>query len=117
MCAQRYQMPDPTVVLTDEIILQQIQPGSRVIDLGCGDGRLLEKLRAEHQCSILGIELDINRVLGAVARGEWPAPCHIRESDELQELCGLMNAALENARAQGEAAARRAAPGEKRAAG
>jgi hypothetical protein len=36
--------------------------------------------------------------LGAVARGEDPGPCRIREGDELQELCGLINAALDAAR-------------------
>ena len=69
MAAPRYLMPDPTVALTDEILMQQIEPGSRVIDLGCGDGRLLSQLCAEHDCSALGIELNQTRILGAIARG------------------------------------------------
>jgi methionine biosynthesis protein MetW len=69
MAAPRYLMPDPTVALTDEIIMQQIEPGSRVIDLGCGDGRLLSQLCAKHDCSALGIELNQARILGAIARG------------------------------------------------
>lgn len=69
MAVQRYCMPDPTVALTDEIIMRQIEPGSRVIDLGCGDGRLLALLRDEHRCEVLGIELNHNRILGAIARG------------------------------------------------
>jgi hypothetical protein len=43
--------------------------------------------------------------LGAVARGEDPGPCRIRQGDELHELCGLINSALETAhgRESGEA--------------
>jgi len=62
-------MPDPTVALTDEIILEQITADCRVIDLGCGDGRLLSLLRDKHRCSVLGVELDRDRVEGAIARG------------------------------------------------
>ncbi|MGB0741704.1 MAG: methionine biosynthesis protein MetW, partial [Planctomycetaceae bacterium] len=43
-CKPRYQIPDPSVRLTDELIMENIQPNSRVIDLGCGDGRLLARL-------------------------------------------------------------------------
>ena len=56
-----YCMPDATSALTDEIIKQQIERGSRVIDLGCGDGHLLATLRDEHDCSVMGIELDRDR--------------------------------------------------------
>ena len=69
MGAQRYCMPNPAVAMTDEIIIAQIEPESRVIDLGCGDGRLLELLRDEHGCSVLGIEFDEPQILGAIARG------------------------------------------------
>ena len=62
-------MPDPTVALTDELIMERIDRGSRVIDLGCGDGRLLEKLRDEHDCAVLGIELDMDEVCAAIGRG------------------------------------------------
>ena len=69
MCAQRYCLPDPTAALTDQVLMQQIAPGSRVLDLGCGDGRLLETLRERHGCSVLGVELDLNGILGAIGRG------------------------------------------------
>jgi len=69
MGAQRYCMPNPAVAMTDEIIIAQIEPESRVIDLGCGDGRLLELLRDEHGCSVLGIEFDEPQILGAIVRG------------------------------------------------
>lgn len=69
MSIQHYQMPDPTIVLTDEIIMQQIPRGSRVIDLGCGDGRLLELLRDKHDCTVLGIELNQKRIISAIDLG------------------------------------------------
>ena len=67
--AQRYSMPDPATALTDELIMSQIPAGSRVVDLGCGDGRLLELLREQHGCSVLGIELNRNGLLGSIGRG------------------------------------------------
>lgn len=42
--------------------------------------------------------------LGAVARGQNPGLCHIRKHDELQDLCELINEALEEARRQGQQA-------------
>ena len=69
MAQKRYRMPDPTAVLTDEIIGQHISPGSRVIDLGCGDGRLLALLRDDHGCRVLGIEINPRRIVRAIERG------------------------------------------------
>lgn len=65
----RYCMPDPLFAMTDEIIMQHIEPGSRVIDLGCGDGRLLAKLRDSHQCSVQGVELDLDGFTSVIKRG------------------------------------------------
>ena len=69
MCAQPYCMPDPALSLTDRVIIDQIGNGSRVVDLGCGDGRLLERLRDEHGCRVLGIELDVKLVTASIGRG------------------------------------------------
>ena len=55
--------------LTDELIRDQIRPGSRVVDLGCGDGRLLAMLRDEHGCSVQGVELDQESIEEAIGRG------------------------------------------------
>ncbi len=66
---KRYRMPDPTVALTDEVIARQIERGSRVIDLGCGDGRLLSRLRDEHDCSVQGVELDVASLVGSLNNG------------------------------------------------
>ena len=67
--AKRYCMPDPTAALTDEILLQQVERGSRVVDFGCGDGRLLAKLRDMHECEVQGVDLDPEHVLAAIERG------------------------------------------------
>ena len=67
--AKRYCMPDPTAALTDEILLQHVDRGSRVVDFGCGDGRLLAKLRDAHGCDVQGVDLDPENVLAAIDRG------------------------------------------------
>ena len=65
--ARCYRMRDPSV--EDEIIIEQIESGSRVIDLGCGDGRLLDRLRAERGCAVQGVELDLDEYHMAINRG------------------------------------------------
>ncbi len=69
MSPQRYCLPDSTDALTDEIIREHIDSGSRVIDLGCGDGRLLAMLRDEHACRVQGVELDRTGVIATITRG------------------------------------------------
>ncbi len=69
MPTKRYCLADPESALIDRLILDQIPPGSRVLDLGCGDGRLLCRLRDERQCSIQGIELDHQRVVESIRKG------------------------------------------------
>lgn len=46
-----------------------ITPGSRVLDLGCGDGALLAYLRDEKQVVGAGVELDDAHVVASVRRG------------------------------------------------
>nr|WP_315464900.1 methionine biosynthesis protein MetW [uncultured Rhodoferax sp.] len=43
--------------------------GSRVLDLGCGDGAMLDYLQRERGCSGYGVELDDANVLACVKRG------------------------------------------------
>lgn len=66
---KRYCLPNPSAALTDEIIAREIEPGSRVVDLGCGDGRLLNTLREQRNCSVLGVELNPDTILRAMQRG------------------------------------------------
>ena len=50
-------------------IAQWIAPGSRVLDLGCGDGTLLAWLRDHKQVDGAGVEVDDTRVIASVQRG------------------------------------------------
>jgi len=50
------------------IIADHVKRGSRVLDVGCGDGELMDILRAKG-CDARGIEIDRDNVSLAVARG------------------------------------------------
>jgi methionine biosynthesis protein MetW len=54
---------------TMELIAQLVPKGSRVLDLGCGNGALLAHLRDTRQCSGYGIEIDDANVLACTQRG------------------------------------------------
>ncbi len=54
---------------TIESIARLVPQGSRVLDLGCGDGALLHHLQAQRGCSGYGIELTDANVLACVQRG------------------------------------------------
>lgn len=51
------------------IISQLIEPDTRVLDLGCGDGELLAWLQQNKDVEARGVELDGTRVQRAIARG------------------------------------------------
>ena len=52
-----------------EIISDLVQPGDRVLDLGCGDGQFLAHLRKERKAEVLGIEIDQESVIRCIANG------------------------------------------------
>jgi SAM-dependent methyltransferase len=58
-----------TELTTMQAIARLIPKGSRVLDLGCGDGALLSHLQRERGCTGYGVELDDANVLACVRRG------------------------------------------------
>jgi methionine biosynthesis protein MetW len=52
-----------------EIISQWIEPGSRVLDLGCGDGTLMHHLQETRQIKGYGMEIDPHNVATCIRSG------------------------------------------------
>ena len=55
--------------LTMEALARLVPVGSRVLDLGCGDGAMLDHLQRTRGCTGYGIEIDDANVLACVQRG------------------------------------------------
>jgi methionine biosynthesis protein MetW len=51
------------------LIADWVAPGSRVLDLGCGDGALLDHLQRTKGCQGYGVEIDDAQVLACTRRG------------------------------------------------
>lgn len=49
-------------------ICDLVKEKSRVLDLGCGDGMLLDWLRANLQCSVYGVDFDESEMIATVER-------------------------------------------------
>ena len=56
-------------IATMEAIARLVPQGSRVLDLGCGDGAMLALLQTARACTGYGIEIDDANVLACVKRG------------------------------------------------
>jgi homoserine O-acetyltransferase len=52
-----------------DLVAGLVPDGSRVLDIGCGDGDLLAHLVHEHGCSGTGVEIDPGAVLTSIGRG------------------------------------------------
>jgi len=52
-----------------QLVISLVPEGSRVLDLGCGDGSLIAHLRDERGCDVRGIELAAEQIASAIARG------------------------------------------------
>ena len=50
-------------------ILKLVRPGARVLDIGCGEGALLELLVEEKDCDARGLEISAANVSACLARG------------------------------------------------
>ena len=55
--------------LDHERIAELIPPGASVLDLGCGSGTLLARLRETNHRRLVGIELDERKILTCISRG------------------------------------------------
>jgi homoserine O-acetyltransferase/O-succinyltransferase len=65
---------EPTSIFHDQrldydLILELIPAGASVLDLGCGGGELLSRLRERGHRRLVGVELDERAVLASVERG------------------------------------------------
>jgi len=54
---------------TQRLIAALVPPGARVLDLGCGDGALLDLLQRERGCTGYGVEIADGNVLQCIRRG------------------------------------------------
>ena len=60
----------PANVRLDHLLVaEMIEPGSRVLDLGCGEGELLAWLCEHKQVHARGVEIEGEKVRRAIARG------------------------------------------------
>jgi methionine biosynthesis protein MetW len=59
-------MSDPQVM---QALADLVPRGSRVLDLGCGNGAFLSLLQSERGCTGYGVEIDDANVLACVERG------------------------------------------------
>ncbi len=53
----------------EHALAELVPPGSRVLDLGCGDGTMLAYLQQARGCTGYGVEIDDANVLACVRRG------------------------------------------------
>ena len=68
-------LPEPENIRFDlQVIASLIEPGSRVLDLGCGSGELLAWLAAAREVRGAGIEQDKDKAARCIARirSRWP---------------------------------------------
>lgn len=59
----------PATLPDRDVIAAMIPPGSRVLDIGCGDGGLLDHLVRERGCTGEGLDLDLDAMIATMSRG------------------------------------------------
>lgn len=52
-----------------QIISDWVEPGSKVLDLGCGRGALLELLIRQKKVFGVGVDIDLEKIAGCLAKG------------------------------------------------
>lgn len=61
-------------------IVELIEPGTSVLDLGCGSGGLLARLKERGGRRLLGVELDQDQILNSITRGLDVVQADLNES-------------------------------------
>lgn len=51
------------------VIAGMVAPGSKVLDVGCGDGSLLEHLVRTRSCEGVGVDIDLEAIVASLGRG------------------------------------------------
>ena len=63
-------MSEPAALTAEQaLIAALVPPGSRVLDLGCGNGALLAHLQQTRQCTGYGVEIADDNLLACARRG------------------------------------------------
>lgn len=52
-----------------ELICRMIEPDSKVLDIGCGEGNLLQLLKERSQCEGTGVEVSEEKVYQCISKG------------------------------------------------
>ena len=55
--------------LIQQSIARLVPKGARVLDLGCGDGRLMQRLNGELGCTVMGVEVEHANIVSVIERG------------------------------------------------
>jgi len=63
-----------------EYVVDMVPEGSKVLDLGCGDGELMLRLARRKKCSVSGIEIDGAMVRKSIEKGLCVLEADIDES-------------------------------------
>jgi methionine biosynthesis protein MetW len=74
------------------IIADNVAPGARVLDVGCGDGALMAALRDTKGADARGLEIDASNVAAAVSRG-----LSVIQGDADSDLAGYPDASFDYA--------------------
>ncbi len=96
--------PGPTSIfhqrrLDYDRIVELIPPGASVLDLGCGSGRLLARLKKKNHRRLVGVELDEQKILAGLRRGLDVVQADLNEGlrafDDQQFDCVVLSQTLQ----------------------